>query len=213
MKSIGILGGTFDPVHHGHLRLAVEALQRLGLTQVRLVPVSIPNHRPPPHASAQLRKAMLEAAVADVPALEVDDRELRRSGVSYTVDTLESLRSDINDASIALLLGADAFAGLQDWHDWQRIIELAHIVVVARPGSAEPLSAAMQAWSEPRRASDPRVLGETTSGSIYYLNAPYLDISASAIRAAITHGESVRYLLPDATYAMINQHGLYAHAT
>ncbi len=212
MKAIGILGGTFDPVHNGHLRLALEALQRLALSEVRLIPLSIPHHRRPPQASAEFRKAMLDAAVAGESALVVDDRELRRAGVSYTVDTLESLRAELSDASLALLLGADAFALLEDWHDWRRLIELAHIVVIARPGEAPRLSPTLQSWVEQRLAEEPSAVRETAAGSIYHLHPPYLDISSSRIRKAIASGEQVRYLLPDATHALIRQHGLYQHA-
>lgn len=212
MQSIGILGGTFDPVHHGHLRLALEAIQRLGLSEVRFIPLSIPNHRPPPQASNELRKAMLDAAVADESTLIVDDRELRRPGVSYTVDTLESLREELGNASIALLLGADAFATLEDWHAWQRLIELAHIAVVARPGEAPHMSATLQSWAAARTASNPAVLRETPCGSIVQLAPPFLDISSSGIRKRIADDVQVRYLLPDATYALIDQHKLYRHA-
>ncbi len=130
---VGVFGGTFDPVHHGHLRTALEVLEGCGLEQLRLVPALVPPHRPQPRAPAPLRLEMLRRAVAGEPRLVVDDRELRRGGPSYTVDTLAELRAAVGTRPLCLVLGADAFLGLPGWHRWRELFALAHLVVVERP--------------------------------------------------------------------------------
>ncbi len=140
---IGILGGTFDPIHHGHLRCAQELLQDLPLDEVRLVPCRIPPHRDTPQASAEQRLRMLKAALDGAPGLTVDDRELSREGPSYTVDTLHSLRAEFGATPLCLIVGMDAFNGLDRWHRWQELIGLAHIVVAHRPGWLPPQAGAV----------------------------------------------------------------------
>ena len=135
---IGILGGTFDPIHHGHLRLAVEMREGLGLEELRLIPALQPPHREAPIAGAEDRLAMLEAAVARANALHIDTRELVREGPSYTVDTLLSLRAELPAQPLCLIIGMDAFCYLDTWHRWQDVLELAHIGIARRPGTTEP---------------------------------------------------------------------------
>jgi nicotinate-nucleotide adenylyltransferase len=209
MKPIGILGGTFDPVHNGHLRLALEALDTLGLDQVRFVPLSKPNHRADPTASVEQRTAMLKAALVEEPRLVLDDRELRRGGVSYTVDTLQSLREEFPQSPLALLLGADAFVNLEQWDRWEQLLELGHLVVAGRPGHGLDLSPVLDKLHRERRNDDPKSLMGALSGKICHLFLPSLSISSSAIRNHITTGRSVRYLLPDTVVAIIKQEGLY----
>ena len=133
---IGIFGGTFDPIHYGHLRPAQEAMQKLALAELRFVPAAQPPHRPPPLASAAQRLAMIELAIRDLPGFRADDRELQRGGLSYTVLTLESLRAELGNTPLCLLVGADQFRNFETWHRWQEIPDLVHLVVLNRPGTA-----------------------------------------------------------------------------
>ncbi len=210
MQALGILGGTFDPVHCGHLRLAIEMRERLGLSRVHLIPVRVPPHRDAPHADPRSRLRMLEAAVRGAPELQVDDRELRREGPSYTVDTLISLREDYPEHSLCLLLGMDAFAGLASWHRWRELLELAHIGVAQRPGARAPLGGEAARLLEERRAPlEQRGLNQAPAGSIFVAEVPALDVSASRIRSLLAAGRSVRYLVPEATLDIILEDRIY----
>lgn len=206
---IGILGGTFDPVHHGHLRLAIEVLEALGLDAVRLIPLNQPNASKSPVASGAQRLAMLQVAVAGEPRLVPDDRELRRGGISYTVDTLQSLREELPDRPLCLILGMDAFARIDTWHQWHRLLALAHIVIAARPGSPAMHQRPMAAELREARIDDPGILRHRPAGSIYTQAIRPLDISSTAIRDALRHRRSVRYLVPPPVLDYINEHHLY----
>lgn len=207
---VGILGGTFDPVHHGHLRLALEMLERLGLAEVRLVPLERPAHRAPPRAAGALRLAMLEAAVASEPRLVADDRELKRGGVSYTVDTLTELREELGPAApICLILGMDAFAGLPSWRAWTRIPQLAHLAVARRPGSRFPQDTELARLLDARRVEDAAALARAPAGSVLLESFPLLDISSSRIRELVAAGGNPRYLLPEAVLGIIRAQALY----
>ncbi|MCC7115894.1 MAG: nicotinate-nucleotide adenylyltransferase [Burkholderiales bacterium] len=211
-----LLGGTFDPVHAGHLGLADDVRSALGVSEVRLVPARDPPHRPPPGATAVHRLAMLRLAIEGRRGLTLDDREMRRRGRSYTVDTLKELRDRDRGRSIVLVLGADAFRGLPTWYRWSEILELAHIAVAARPG--DPFDSALPeplvALWENRRTSDPRDLVAARAGRICIVSITPHDVSASAIRAAIARGgperEAVRPLLAPAVWDYIAAHRLYA---
>jgi nicotinate-nucleotide adenylyltransferase len=201
MKPIAILGGTFDPVHLGHLRVAWEAAEALD-AQVRLMPARLPPHRPAPVADAQQRVAMLELALAGQDRLVLDTRELRRGGPSYTVDTLRELRAEASaEQPLILLLGADAFAGLTSWHEWHRLFELAHIVVLTRPGHVAPLPVELAAEIAARRVRLAEQLHDTPAGKVFDLPVTPLEISASAVRALLASGLEPRWLLPDALLA------------
>jgi nicotinate-nucleotide adenylyltransferase len=212
---IAILGGTFDPVHYGHLRFADDVRRALGLAEVRLLPAADPPHRDRPTASAADRLAMLELAVAEFPGLAVDDRELRRAGKSYTVLTLEELRVEFPDSPILVLLGADAFRGLPSWRRWQELFDLAHFVVVERPGAnlEAGLSAPLLAAWRDRLVDDPAILLARPAGAIVVQPIAPVDVSATLIRDRLAHrgsaGTEWRGLLPPAVLAYIERHHLY----
>lgn len=208
-QPIGILGGTFDPVHNGHLRLAVDLVEMLGLKQVRLVPSARPPHRDVPGASPGQRAKWLRVASVEQPALKLDDRELLRPGLSYTVDTLASLRFDLPDTPLCLIMGRDVFAGLPDWHEWLQLFEYAHIILVERPGVDPPLPAAASEALEYRQSADPDELADTLAGRIHVCHPPPLDISASRIRTLLAEGRSPRFLLPDVVLEEIRDSGVY----
>lgn len=205
-----IYGGTFDPVHHGHLRLAIELCDRLGVPSVRLIPCYIPPHRGATGASAAQRLRLLELATVGEPRLTIDDRELRREGASYTADTLRQLRAELGArASLAMVVGTDAFAGFDRWRDWQAIPELAHIIVVRRPGPPLAPDSVPARLLHERRAQCVAELHQAPAGRILELDPPLLDISATGIRERIAAGRSPRYLIPDSVWAEIRQQGLY----
>lgn len=213
--AIGLYGGTFDPVHHAHLRLAVEVREALALAELRFVPCHVPALRAAPGASAQDRCTMLELAIRGEPGLRVDDRELRRAGPSYTVDTLAALRAELGpEVPLVWLLGADAWAQLPRWHDWQRLTDYAHLAILARPGSAVPAAAAdplLAAFLAAHRAG-PEILHTRAAGGVWFQPASLLDISATAVRAALAAGRSARYWLPDAVLEHVRRAGLYRPA-
>ena len=211
MKALGILGGTFDPIHYGHLRPAQEALSALDLGEIRVIPAATPPHRRAPTASAAQRLCMAQLAAADFPGFVVDDRELRRGGLSYTVLTLESFRREFGDLPLCLLLGMDAFEGIETWHQWSRLPELAHLVVMTRPGWTFPAAAALPPWARDRVAHDARELIRTAAGRVYFQSVTPQDISATRIREAITRGQPVEGLLPPAVLDYIRQNRLYTN--
>lgn len=210
---IGILGGTFDPIHFGHLRMAQELYEDLQLAGVCFTPAASPPHRDQPQSAATHRVAMARLAIAGNPAFTLDTRELHRPGPSYTIDTLTDLRVELGaDIPLCLLIGSDAFLGLTTWHRWRELLGLAHIVVAHRPG-AVPSEAVMvdelrTLWQK-HRSDDPASLHTSPAGNILFRRITALDIAASAIRSTLRHGRSVRYLLPDAVSDYIQTHHLY----
>ena len=194
---LGILGGTFDPVHFGHLRPALDVMQALDLEQVRFLPNSIPPHREQPWLDAATRKSLLELALQEMPGFELDCRELERGGKSYMVDTLASLHEDFPDHHLCLILGMDAFAGLHQWYQWQRILEQCHLVVTGRPGFDWPSAQELQAL-EACCTSDASELKQAEAGLVLLQSVTQLDISASDIRKQLKAGLDIRYLLPEA---------------
>ena len=209
---IGVFGGTFDPVHFGHLRPALDVKQALGLREMRLIPAFQPPHRELPVANPGQRLTMLRAAVGDEPDLLVDNREMRREGVSYMVDTLLSLREELGDEPLCLVLGADAFLQLDSWHQWQRIPELAHLVIAHRPGwemEVDLLSEELQQLWQQRLAAEATEMMAQSAGKLWLQPVTQLDISATRIRDLVAAGMSPRFLLPDAVWNLIRMHGLY----
>ncbi len=210
-ERLGVCGGTFDPVHFGHLRPALEIATALGLHEVRLIPCHQSPHRDAPAAGDEHRLAMLRLAVAAGGPFAIDDRELRRSGPSYSVDTLAELRAERPDARLLLFLGGDAFAGFPRWHRWAEILELAHLVISPRPGSCpdNELPEAAAALLAERRAAGVAQLDAQPAGRIFVQPVTQLEISATRIRTLLAAGGDPVYLMPLAVRDYIQQHGLY----
>jgi nicotinate-nucleotide adenylyltransferase len=208
-RRIGILGGTFDPVHIGHLRGALEVAEMFELDEVRLVPNFRPPHRETPSSSAQHRLAMVQLAVQDLPSLVVDARELERDKPSYSIDTLESLRSELAvDDQLFLILGWDAFCGLPGWHRWSELLDHCHVLVMQRPDADSEAPEALRDLLAARSVSDPHAMTGRGGHIAFAWQAP-LEVSATRIRQFLASGRSVRFLVPDAVLAYINAHGLY----
>jgi nicotinate-nucleotide adenylyltransferase len=210
-RVIGLLGGTFDPIHHGHLRLALECAASAGFTQTHLIPAHLPPLRPPPVASAAQRLRMAELAVAGESNLRADPVEVARGGTSYTVDTLLALRGAAANDSLCLILGQDAFLKLRAWHRWEQILDLAHIVIAVRPGEGDAAGAdpVLQQLQERHGVTDPAALRSRAAGCVLAVTIPALDISATRIRQSIAAGRSVRFLLPEPVIQFIQQEALY----
>ncbi|BBO19449.1 MAG: nicotinate-nucleotide adenylyltransferase [Burkholderiales bacterium] len=211
-EPLGLIGGTFDPVHYGHLRLAEEAREALGLDEVRWIPAGRPPHRAAPRVAAAHRLEMVRRAVAGNRAFTVDDAETRSDAPSYTASTLERLRAGMPARPLVLLLGADAFLGLAGWHRWRELFALAHFGVASRPGfalSAEDLPAELAAACAGRLGDDAAALHEAPAGRVVRFPMTPLAISASLLRAQLAAGTSVRYLLPDHVREYIQLHHLY----
>jgi nicotinate-nucleotide adenylyltransferase len=214
MQPIGIFGGTFDPIHFGHLRLAEEMADVIGLSRVVFIPAGQPPHRGAPRTAAPHRLEMVRRAIAGNPRFAVDAREVQRPSPSYTVDTLTALRAELGDEQpLWLLLGADAFLGLPSWHEWRRLFELAHIAVAARPGAQLMQSDAMPEVLKNEVSQRQVAAGPDTgpAGSVLLRATTPLDISATAIRDTLARHGSARYLLPDPVLDYIHEHQLYLH--
>jgi nicotinate-nucleotide adenylyltransferase len=194
-QPLAVFGGTFDPVHLGHLSVAWEASELLD-AEVRLLPASIPPHRPPPIASAEQRAAMVRVALRGQSRLVLDTRELERKGPSYSIDTLRQLRAEQGDRPLVLLIGADALAGLPDWHRWRELFDVAHIGVLSRPGVSATLPAALEHEVHGRRIAEPGALRKLPAGKVINLTVTPLEISATRIRELLAAGRDPRYLLP-----------------
>ncbi|MEP7044887.1 MAG: nicotinate-nucleotide adenylyltransferase [Dokdonella sp.] len=201
MRPLALFGGTFDPIHNAHLRVAWEAAEYLE-ADVSLLPANVPPHREQPRASAEQRAALVRAALVGQHRLTLDTRELLREGPSYTVDSLLEVRDEIGEERpLVLLLGADAFAGLPDWHRWKELFELAHIGVLTRPGNGGTLPTELRTKIASRRCSEPRFIREAPAGRVLTIPVTPLDISASQIRELLADGREPRWLVSDALFA------------
>ncbi|MDQ7016924.1 MAG: nicotinate-nucleotide adenylyltransferase [Gammaproteobacteria bacterium] len=209
MSPIGIFGGTFDPVHYGHLRPALEMQQDLNLSEVRFIPCRIPPHKTKPKASVEHRLAMLQLALEGLEGMCVDQRELQREGISYMVDTLTSLRQELGERPICLILGMDAFAGIHRWHRWRDLLRLAHLVVASRPGSEVPLRGVPGDLLQHFSTRQPRRLLEKPSGVVLLHPVTQLDISATQTRKLAAKSGDLRFLMPEKVRNYIEQHRLY----
>jgi nicotinate-nucleotide adenylyltransferase len=198
-RPLAILGGTFDPVHNAHLRVAWEAAELLD-AEVRLIPANVPPHRDQPIADANERTAILRAALLGQDRLVLDERELRREGPSWTIDTLIDLRDEIGaERPLVLLVGADAFLGLHSWHRWGELFDYAHIGVLTRPGhEIATLPTELRIKVASRRCAAAAALAQTASGRVLQIPVTPLEISATQIRETLAAGGEPRYLVPDA---------------
>ena len=202
---IGLLGGTFDPVHNGHLAVAIHLCAELELENVRLILNAVPPHRTPPDCPVEHRLAMLEIAAAGHDRLVPDTRELARSGPSYSVWTLRSLRREFPDSCLCWIVGADAWLGLKSWYRWHELSSLANFIVVKRPGWDLAEARDSRFWS------DPEDLSERTAGACVFLDGPLVDVSANDIRERIAAGRDVSELLPQPVWSYIRREGLYSY--
>jgi nicotinate-nucleotide adenylyltransferase len=209
MRPIGIFGGTFDPIHYGHLRSAFEILQALRFEEVRFIPCGDPPHRGTTFADAELRHRMVEVATRSQDGFTCDDREIRRDGPSYTIDTLAALREEFPRRSLGLILGMDAFLGLSNWHRWDEILDVAHIVVAHRPGwkapDIGPLGEMISEFGTHRVAD----LHDALHGRVHIHAVTQLEISSTEIRDLVAAGRDARFLMPDAVREVIKESGIY----
>ena len=207
--ALGVLGGTFNPVHVGHLRGALDCRDRLGLDAVRMLPASMPPLKATPGVDAEHRSRMLELAVEGIAGLEVDRRELRRPGLSYTVDTLRELRAELGpERPLVFIMGEDALVNLHRWHEWRDLLHFAHIAVLARPFPSQPLDPEVRVWIDSHQVNPARLV-EQPSGCLTRLQQPAIDVSSTGLRRALETGADARFLLPDAVLEYIERHGLY----
>ena len=203
---IGVYGGTFDPVHFGHLRTALEVKEIFGLDEIRLVPCFMPPHRDEPTVTANSRVRMLELAVEGYAGMRVDTREIDRGGPSYMVDTLESLRQEFGDQPLLLFIGGDAFLNLTGWHRWRQLFDFAHVIVMTRPGYEQPK---LDRFFQDRLAASDDSLRQTPAGYLFFQQVTALDISATAIRRMIAENRNPGFLLPESVIEYIRQNKLY----
>ncbi len=212
--AIGILGGTFDPIHYGHLRLAEEAADQLQLGAVRFIPAGQPYHRDGEAASGEHRLAMARLALAGNSRFVLDDLEVQRDGPAYTVDTLRQLRAQTGAAPLVLLMGADAFRGIAAWHRWREIFSLAHIAIFTRAGMSfdglDLIQGELRSVLDGRITSDKIALHHEAAGCVIALPMTPLEISATQIRDLLRRRQSARYLLPAAVLEYIQSRHLYA---
>lgn len=217
---IGLSGGTFNPIHFGHLRMAQELAESLHLNHVRFIPAASPPHKATPEVSAAHRSTMAGLAIAGNPLFSLDQREMSRTGASYTIDTLLSLRAELGeDASLVLLLGSDAFTQFNTWHRWQEIIQLCHIALAQRPGTsntkpanspyADGLPKVLETLLLNHYSENGADLHSCAAGFITMQQVTALDISSTAIRETLQQKRSARYLMPDNVIDYIQRHQLY----
>jgi len=210
---IGVFGGTFDPIHFGHLRTALDVSEYLNLEQLLFIPCGEPPHRARPHASPAQRLAMVQAAINGEARFAVDDREIRRGGSSFMVETLESLRAERGDTpSLGLILGLDAFSALDSWHRWQELIGLAHLIVMTRPGwSVDDIQQpAMRTLLQEHASQDLERCNKLAAGCVIFCPVTELNISSTDIRQRLQTEKQARYLLPDSVLNLIKQQHIYA---
>ena len=215
LRPIGIFGGTFDPIHLAHLRLAEEVGDEYGLSEVRLIPNLVPPHRHQPDASIDQRISMLKLAIKDNSRLKLDDRETKREGPSFTVDTLKAIRKELPEQSLALIMGSDAFSQLTTWYQWQAIFLLSHIIIASRASNQndsstqEIKSTELQLELKNRMSRDKNQLVNLTAGKIFIYKFTGLAISSTMLRQQLNQNKSMRYLVPRAVHDYIKMENLY----
>ena len=203
---ICLFGGTFDPVHNGHLHAAKTVLAVLGIDQIRLVLSARPSHKDTTGASLEQRWDMLSLACAEQPGLIADDREMHRTRPSYTVETLEAVHAESPGEDLVWVIGSDAYALLESWYRWQEVLDLANLIVLRRPGEFPALSDAMKAYTKAHQVDS---LSDCHNGGIFMLEDSMQVVSAQEIRAGLAAGKTVSHLIPSAVALYIRDNGLY----
>ena len=210
MRLIGILGGTFDPIHNGHIRLAVEVLEKLKLDEVKLIPANIPPHRPTPFASSADRKKMIKLAISDEKKLSIDLREIENGNISYTVNTLKSLRDEFSNDILFLIIGVDVFNMIDGWKEWQSLLNYTHIIVANRSSdNEENISGALKKWRNENKIDDINFLTSALSGYIYCIDTPIVEISSRMIRTYYAKYKNIQKYLPSNVITYIKENNLY----
>jgi len=209
IERLGVLGGMFDPVHRGHIKAAQYALEILRLDRIRLVPCYLPNHRGPASAPAEERLEMLRLATAGLPNLEVDDIEVTRRGTSYTADTLSAYKESLPDATLVFILGADAYAGFTQWHNWQHILELAHLALLARGEVKVPENVRQETQFETRVETDQQKLFQSSAGKIFLASGFNYEASSTDVRNALQSGATEIPELDPSVRCYISSKSLY----
>ena len=211
---IGLFGGTFNPIHFGHLRPAIDVADSLSLCELIFIPCGVPPHRNIPDVTAEIRFELIQTAIQNEPELKVDDREIRQKGISYTVDTLRAYRQERGKEAICLIIGKDAFLELHTWHNWQELLQLAHLVVLHRPGfdihnDAVLISPALFSLIQARVTDSVHILQENSSGYINFQAVTQLNISSTRIRELVKQGKNISFLLPESVKQKISNLNLY----
>ena len=206
---VGIFGGTFDPVHNGHLQVAEAVRRQLPMNKVLFIPAAVPLLRVEPLADSVHRLEMVRLAVDGWPGFEIDDREIRRAGPSYSVVTLEELRQELPSMPLCLILGIDAVLRLTEWYRWTELLELAHIAVMGRPGWRLPT--VLPDWWIQARADTGDDLVKCTAGSVVCVDDPRLNISSTGVRTEILQGTVNTEILPEPVVNYIKDHALYGY--
>lgn len=209
LYSIGILGGMFNPVHNGHLRVAVECKEAFDFNELRMFPCAEPPHREVPEVSSQQRLKMLQLALQDVEGVQADDRELNRPGPSYTIDTLRSLKSEFPQAGLYLIIGSDAFQSLNTWHEWEKILEFANIIIAQRPDNEEDFLSEVGQMLRGCFTSEINEFKASIAGKIYVLKVSQLEISSSYVRELFREQKIAKFLLPEIVLNYIKENKLY----
>ncbi len=209
--AVALFGGTFNPVHLGHLRIATELAEILPVSKIKMMPSGYPPHRGDDLAAAEHRLGMLKVAIGDNnPLLIADDIELQRASPSYSIDTLSILRADLGpDTSLILCLGMDAFININTWHEWHKLLDLCHIAVCSRPGYSVPSSGPLYNWIERNTCNKPSTLDKSPAGKIFFCELTMLPISSTSIREKVAQGKSIQFMTPNNVLNYIKQNRLY----
>lgn len=210
LEPLAFFGGTFDPVHYGHLRCAEEVRQKLGLKNLYLLPAGTPPHRASPQTTTRQRLDMLQLTQAEFPSLKIDDRETRREGPSYMVETLRELREEFPQHPLLLVIGQDAANLLHTWFQWQQLFSLAHIVILTRPSIKIEYRQDVAEQIQQRLLGDPQELLRSQAGGVLQLEVESIDISATKIKKFINQGSSLESMMPPEVIAYINENHLYS---